>query len=79
MNKSQDNKEGVATNNHVIETNNLGVLPNYCKVLRISDVSFIQEIETIYVLSQAKNINKLKKLSLTSKSLQSFIVYYLGK
>lgn len=30
MNKSQNNKEG-ASNNHVIETNNMGVFPNYFK------------------------------------------------
>lgn len=29
MNKSQ-NKEAGATNNHVTETKNLGVFPNYC-------------------------------------------------
>lgn len=46
LNKSQDNKEGA--------TNNLGVFPTYCKDLRISDLSLIQEIETICVLSQAK-------------------------
>lgn len=31
-NKPQNNEEGV-TNNHVIETNNLGMFPNYCKDL----------------------------------------------
>lgn len=32
MSKSQNKEEG-ATNNHVTETNNLGVCPNYCRNL----------------------------------------------
>lgn len=49
-NKSQNKEEG-ATNNHATESNNwVSSLITVRFSLRISDSSFIQEIETTYIL-----------------------------